>query len=345
MEIKLSDNFTLTNLKTYPNKFEETISLIEKAFDYNPSNKFEVDFYPLINKTNFENNIIIIDNNSLKVIAHTGIQERVLAYQDKTTSVGLIGGIAVDREMRGQGLFKILFNYIIDTYTNDFSMLILWSDLNKLYEKFGFAQAGIQYQSGNNNLSPKIKELFKKTTWELLSPDEFKSLKALFNKQENNITLLRDDHDWENIKKITSVDLYIKNNEQTISSYFLINKGQDLTNIIHEYYLEKSIDIRLRNDFFNCKVWHSTPFHKNELSLYVGLFKIANPNLFSNFIAEFYNLNIKIIKFDNNNIKISLDNVLHDFSTTDFFQTFLGPNKDELIKNIPNIIFYGVDSV
>ena len=48
-----------TTLAQYPQLFDETNSLIEKALNYPPSEKFFVDFYPMMNPKNFKNNHII----------------------------------------------------------------------------------------------------------------------------------------------------------------------------------------------------------------------------------------------------------------------------------------------
>ncbi len=44
----------------------------------------------------------------------------------------------------------------------------------------------------------------------------------------------RDFKDWQEWLEVTSADLFIYQEESHILAYFLVNKGQDLTNVIHE---------------------------------------------------------------------------------------------------------------
>src|SRR5690606_33879799 len=103
-----------TNLSNEPDKYSDTIKLIEKSFNYQSPNSFAVDFYPLMSPTNRRNCHIIIDNDS--VIGHIGVMEKQFSISTQSFSILMMGGIAIDEAHRGLGLYKKLMQYVLSTY-------------------------------------------------------------------------------------------------------------------------------------------------------------------------------------------------------------------------------------
>ena len=136
-------------LSEKPSCYEKAVKLIEKSFEYKKPFSFETDFAPLIDKSNHKNCFIYIDENE-NVLAHIGVKEREITLQGKTFSVCLLGGIAVDEKRRGEGLFQTLLQDVLAEKRSDTTFFLLWSNLEKLYNKFGFHLAGTQIELPSN---------------------------------------------------------------------------------------------------------------------------------------------------------------------------------------------------
>jgi predicted N-acetyltransferase YhbS len=132
---------TITNLKSSPPLLASTLSLIEKAFQYEKGHHFDVDFAPLMDESNHENCFVKL-NTEGNVIAHIGFCKRTLGGHP----IGMLGGIAVDERYRGEGYFQELMQEIISEHRGNVAFFLLWSDQEKLYKKFGFYLCGAQIE-------------------------------------------------------------------------------------------------------------------------------------------------------------------------------------------------------
>ena len=341
-------DFKYTTLKESPHKYQETLKLIEKSLEYTPPYKFENDFYPLISASNHQHNYLIIKDKS--VIAHIGLNIRLLKKENLFLRVGLIGGIAIKQSYRKQGIFKSLFNSIIDKYKDEVGCFLLWSNESKLYEKFGFYEFGSITQTGKKNLKETDAEKFdfKKVTLSKLSIQDQNTIKDLYSNQfKKYISIQRSDHDWEAIKKITSADLYIKKYNEKIMDYFFINKGFDLSGIIHE--ISFSENKKLIRHFSPYKLWipqKSQPFFPSSSSLFLGFLKISNKSLFSNFIQAICNNDILITKIQNTVVSFNFQNNQFDLKEKEFISMIFGPTTPPEFLKYSNYFFLsGLDSI
>ena len=82
-------------LSEKPSCFAATLKLIERSFGYKDPHSFEIDFAPLIDKSNFENCFILLDESE-KVIAHIGAKDRTITLGNEKFIFTMLGGIAVD---------------------------------------------------------------------------------------------------------------------------------------------------------------------------------------------------------------------------------------------------------
>lgn len=341
-------NIKLTTLAEKPHLFRDTIELIEEAFEYEDYNSFDVDFAPLVNKSNHKHNHILIDED--RVVGHIGVQLRSLSIAN--TPIVLIGGIAICKSFRGQGLFGKLLKDIINKYKDSCAMILLWSDLDSLYEKFGFYQAGGIIQTGSNLIKDaKIPLSYTKVNWEQLSPREFNEVKDLYlNNIENSyLTIQRSNADWTSIKKISSTDLYIKKKNDFICSYFLINKGQDLEDIIHELVYQKDIKKEILSELDSFQLWlpeiENDTYNKENIS-YCSFFKITNFKLFKDFFNKWSNGDIEILDVQYNFVRFNLKELLHELSHQDFLLSTFGPNPVEEFELMGKPLYIcGVDSI
>ena len=346
--------FTLTTLSQNPEYFEEVIRLIEEEFHYGKEQSFEKDFAPLVNPLNFENCFFYVDNTTNIVVAHLAVCVRTLTKHEIEMTVALIGGIVTHKKYRGKNLFKNLIAHAIHTYQLEVSLFILWSDLESLYEKFDFYRTGGLIECGKRNFSnSECLSGYQKTKFPSLSDKEFATINHLYTtfNEKHFFTIKRHDKDWSIIKDMSSIDLYIKKNSSgDIEKYFCINKGRDLTNIIHEISCRNAEDYAsLIKELGSFKLWlpetEVTKTNNKEI-FYTAYIKIGNITLLNNFLDAISKGELKITKSENNNIHFKFQNKIYNATFKDFLQNIFGPNAiDEFSDYGLSIYISGVDSI
>lgn len=340
----MGNNFPkITTLKEKPTLIEATLKLIEKSFQYKSPNSFKVDFSPLIDESNHHNCFIIIDENE-KVLAHIGVKEKFITMNKEKFPIAMLGGIAVDEDHRGEGHFQTLLNDVIAEKRSDVAFFILWSDLEKLYNKFGFHLCGNQLQLDEMRGEKK----FEQTKYHLLNLEDKKSIQGLYQSSFETIylTLNRNEEDWKQIEKITSADLFIKKSGSKITDYFFMNKGQDLPNIIYEYGTINELKSFLKDITAYGKVWTGDNFIETENLQYQFFMNPADLKLFARFILSLSKdqiaiRNINLMKqevyFDYNEETLSLE-------IPDFLRGLFGPGAFEELDLRP-LFISGLDSI
>lgn len=334
----------ITNLKDSPELFEQTLVLIEESFKYQTPNSFKTDFYPLISTENRANNHIILNENN-EVIAHVGCKIRTIQLANKSFTIAMLGGIAVAKDYRGSGLFQKLFSHVVSTYKEKVAFFLLWSDLEKLYNKFSFYLCGGQFEL----VSPKQGlATFTKTTFAEISNEEKEAIKKIYDEsfKQTYLTLERAETDWNQISHISSADLFINRVNGKIESYFLMNKGQDLSGIIYEYGSSKIDSNFLKEISGHGKVWMGDNFLENTEAQYQFFLSIGDEELFKEFISHYTDGKFKIraYNFPKNEIFVDFEEETLSFEIDDFLRGVFGPEKFEEVLTKP-IFISGLDSI
>jgi predicted N-acetyltransferase YhbS len=330
-------------LSAKPSCYEATIKLIEKSFQYKKPNSFVIDFAPLIDKSNHHNCFIMLDENE-NVLAHIGAKDRFINLENTKYPITLLGGIAVDEARRGEGIFQNLFQDVLAEKRSDTTLFLLWSDLEKLYNKFGFHLCGTQFEISK----PKQKTNFTQTTYAALSPSEKAEIRNLFETSfaKNYLTPTRAESDWKLIEDITSADLFIRKKNNAIEDYYFINKGQDLPEVIYEYATKSDFRDLINEIAAFGKVWMGQEIVPTELLQYQFFMSPGDLKLFTEFIfkltkQQFAIRNINLMKqevfFDFNEETLSLE--LHDF-----LRGVFGPGVFEEIET-NSFFISGLDSI
>ena len=333
-----------TTLKESPTLLGETLNLIEKSFHYKKPFSFSTDFAPLMDPSNHHNCFIFTDESS-KVVAHIGMKDKILRVNGHDHAVCLLGGIAVDEERRGEGLFRSLMEDVISEKRSDCAFFILWSDQEKLYKKFGFTLSGPQYEY----LKTENKPTYEKTTYASLSPQDKGGIHYLYEKSfaTRFLTPARTAADWETIERISSADLFVKRDKQRILSYFFMNKGQDLTGIIYEYgymdEMEKFIDeIRAHGT-----VWSPVALSETNTQQFQFMLAPADRRLFANFFTDYTKGQFAV-----RDINLMKGEVYFDFGEEtlsleipEFLRGVLGPGTFEELGDLAPVFFSGLDSI
>lgn len=350
----IQNNFVLTTLAQNPEYFEEVIDLIEEGFHYNESFHYEKDFAPLVDPLNFENCFIYIDKETNELAAHLAVCLRTLIKDQIEMQVALIGGIVTSKKHRGKKLFENLMNHALKAYENKVSLYVLWSDLEVIYEKFLFYRTAGIIETGKGILSSREKPAgYEKINFPSLSEKEFDRIRFLYQSfnEKYFFTLKREDKDWAIIRNMSSIDLYIKKNQQgEIVKYFCINKGRDLANIIHEIScLNPTEYLKMLKDLSGYKLWlpETEQININSVEVfYTAFMKIGNRELLNNFLHEISDNKLTIKKIDGQFINFVFNEKTYDASCKDFLQYLFGPKPlEEFSPYNLSPYFTGTDSV
>ena len=334
----------LISLKENPSLLGSTLALIEKSFKYQPPFSFQQDFAPLIDASNHHNCFVLVNEEGV-VIAHVGVRERKLFLNKREFTIAMLGGIAVDEANRGKGYFNQLMSHVMVEKKDEVAFFLLWSDQEKLYQKFGFHLCGFQYEFEQNNNDSK----FEKHKYHLLSANEKKDIQLLYQTSfaQEFTTVERNQTDWDLLKQITSADLYIKKTGSIISDYFFMGKGQDLTGIIYEYGSKTSLESVIKAATGFGKVWASKAYIETENAQYQYLLCPGDSNQLSEFLSEYTNqqINLRTINqmkgeayFDFNDETLALD-------TAEFLRGVFGPGSFEELGELKPIFISGLDSI
>ncbi len=333
----------IKTLRDKPELFEKTLKLIEKSFEYKSPNSFQVDFAPLIDISNHHNCFILIDENE-NVLAHIGAKEKTLTVNERKYPITLLGGIAVDESKRGEGHFQTLFNDVLAEKRAETTFFLLWSDLEKLYNKFGFHLCGTQYEFNGGLPDP----LLEKTKYQALSQEEKKQIQELYASSfaKEYLTLDRTKEDWEQIEKITSADLFLNRTSTQIGDYYFINKGQDLPGIIYEYGSNIPLNQFIEEIGTHGKVWMGKELMPTEKLQYQFFMGTGDLKLFTDFIRDYTKdkISIRNINLMKQEVYFDFNDELQALDLPDFLRGIFGPGTFEELELTP-IFLSGLDSI
>ncbi|MBY0415538.1 MAG: GNAT family N-acetyltransferase [Bdellovibrionales bacterium] len=345
--------FTLTTLAENPEYFEEVIALIEKEFHYNHNQSYASDFALLMDPLNFENCFLYVDRETNRVVSHLAACPRMMIKNNCKLNVVFIGGIATVKEFRGRDLFKKLMNHALQFFSKDTGLFILWSEITGLYEKFSFHLNGGLIETGHGVFTPSNPPIgFKKTTFKELSMKDFENIKDIYSHFNENyfFTVTRSEKEWSIIKEMNSIDLYLKKSEEgSIEQYFCINKGRDLTNIIHEIGCHPDQYMSLIKSLKQFKTW----LPESELSLstnkdifFTAFMRLGNENILKAFLKELSDDDLILTSMTGDMVTFKFETTDYHASHRDFMQYLFGPKplkEFEKLKLSPYIT--GTDSI
>jgi predicted N-acetyltransferase YhbS len=333
----------IISLKEDPSFLGPTLKLIERSFLYKKPNSFEIDFFPLINESNHQNCFILVGEDE-GVIAHIGVKEKNLLVKNELIPVAMLGGIAVDEKFRGEGHFQTLMNDVLAEKRSDVAFFLLWSDMEKLYNKFGFHLCGKQVELSETN-GPKN---FLKTKFKDLSSDEKLSVETLFRESFSKLylTLERTPQSWEEIANVTSADLFIKKTDGVVTDYFFMNKGQDLPGIIYEYGTKGNLEDLVGEISRYGKVWMGEEFVPSESIQYQFFMCPGDLKLFSRFISHLTENKVSIRNINPMKQEVFFDfnEELYSLEVPEFLRGVFGPGTFEELDLKP-IFISGLESI
>ncbi len=217
-------------------KYQEFVKLVEKSFAYIAPHSYAVDFYPLINSANHQNCFMLMEQD--EVIATCAYQPRSITA-NSAHKIFLMGAIAVQEKFRSQGLGKKIVESCLDRI-KDGAWIGLWSDKKSFFSKLGFVDYGEQYFLPIQYLvqTPNSLKIDKFKISDLSNQQKIEWKNFYQSLSQSNVTLMRQEADWNNIFKIHSAHYLEITYQQKKIGYAVVGKGMDLLDVVHEFYAE-----------------------------------------------------------------------------------------------------------
>jgi predicted N-acetyltransferase YhbS len=338
----------LSNLRDRPDLFDQTIALIENSMGYDKHESFKIDFFPLMEKNNSEHDFILLENS--KVLGHVGVKVREIGNFNLKMKVALIGGVAVLEEYRGKGILKRILKEVFTKFDHKVGLYILWSDLTSLYKKFDFHLAGAAVESAGSQ-NKNFYNRYTKTKLNNISTGDFNQIKSIYREfsLKDYLSFLRTDEDWESLKKIESVDLFIlKDDNNKILGYFCQNKGMDLRGIVHEFGYLKENQNEIHKLFHSLKTWFPSVSSEDfpGKNIYQGFLRMGSLEIFNKFLWERSHGVFQILNWRETDVEIIFKNKKIILPKESFFPCIFGPYPPmELEKISCQLFFSGLDSI
>ncbi|MFT6068876.1 MAG: putative GNAT family N-acyltransferase [Bacteriovoracaceae bacterium] len=333
------------NLREKPNYFEDLMKLIESGFSYEEQYSYKEDFFLLIEESNWENLHLLISDKD-EIVAHVGTR---LLKLNNDTPVLFIGGIVVNPTYKGRGHFKELFSKVINIYKDRVAFMVLWSDLDGLYKKFNFHEAGEIVQTGANNISEENLNKIGYKHSDLSKFIDSGELESCYKQPLSKETLLikRDKEHWKKIAHIKSSRFFTYLKDNKLVSYLFLGKGMDMPSVIHEIGFSNLIDQeKILPELYPYKLW--LPFieevipSNEETSFFLGIFRISDNSLFKKFVSSISNNEIEVLKIDEGEITFTQNEVENKLLHQEFLNLILLPS--DSINPIPFWIT-GIESI
>lgn len=306
-----------TNLADSPQYFDQSLELIEQSFNYQKKYHYEDDFSLLFTPDNHKNCHLLIEGD--KVLATIFLLPRILSNSGFETPVCFLGSLCADESIRGKGVFKKFLKSILHENRKKYSLMMLWSDLSELYQKFDFYEAGSVYEYDKNTINKEhLRSLTKATT---LTQQDKQCIAKLYHKSYQDFFIpKRSSRDWELLFNHPTIDLYIEKQEQEIIHYAFINKGMDLQNIIHE----SSARVLPKDTDF--KIW--SPHSSGQgIQKYAAFIKINDNVHFKDLISEMSANAMIIDSLTEDKVLFKFNDEAFSLSIQDFIGGVFGPAK------------------
>lgn len=282
----MNNTISVIPLAKTPDYYEEVLHIIEQELNYSSSYSYENDFNLLMNSNNWENCFLIFSDK--KLVGHIGVRELNLTLNGFSLPVLFLGGITIRKEFQGRGIFKNAFEEILNKFKNQHALHLLWSGHQDLYKKFHFYEVGQIFQTGNESFLNLQSFLHRKLN--TLKREEQEFIQKCYQKTFSKcVKVQRTPQDWEMIFQISSIDVYFQRRDQEYISYFFVNKGQDLQDIIHEVGAvdDQCLEI-LFEEIEKFKLWVPTLKHHQASSttLFLAQVRIENMTLLNDWLEK-----------------------------------------------------------
>jgi GNAT superfamily N-acetyltransferase len=226
-----------------PGEIAELTSLISSALGYTKEERgVAKDFPQLYQPSNSKHLWAAFEEN--KLLAHAGFYPAVMRVESLPLPVAGIGGVFTKEESQGQGLAtKLLEKCTREAKRGGAALAFLWSDKHEFYGKQGFHLVGRQWTVAlEPKHIPQLTQLGEKLgfplsalqiTDEKLDADLLRQTHAFLEIYPIGVARSPEEHaQYLESGSCRVISAWVG---KQLAAYFVIGKGKDLQNYIHEW--------------------------------------------------------------------------------------------------------------
>jgi GNAT superfamily N-acetyltransferase len=263
---KLQQDFHILSYKDLPTPALEAKPVLEFLNkELRPKARFSIEQeYPSLFKDLPGGESLFIKREG-NIVSHVGTLVREYRYNELRFKVGLIGSVATNFHHRGSGLASLLLKEAVNRLKSHGCVIaVLWSDKPDFYSPLGFYRAGQE-----KDFQFSMESVFEPTelSREGVSEIEVHKLWRLYQKHSGRV-----DRSLEEMKALLGIPntrVFVTERSGEITSYLVINKGNDFTGYIHEWggdlpSLVSNIGYCQKNIFKEQKLTLIAPFQGNK---------------------------------------------------------------------------------
>lgn len=183
------------------------------------------------------------------IVCHTSFWPRRMVGEGGGFAVGLIGNVATHPGWRKQGLMTALLTDVSErAQSQGLSALILWSDLTELYAKLGFVATSkeVRYIFHRERLIAELSadEITAGYQLQLIGASELSDddlSRCLELRPAVPYTLRRSVQEFRRLLTIPNLSVFVHREPQSaqIESFYLVEKGADMPQVVHEWGLSR----------------------------------------------------------------------------------------------------------
>lgn len=354
---------------------------ISKAFKYDEGEgNVRTDFPQLYSEKNSTNLWAAFEDD--KLAGHAGFFPTVMNIEGVPLLVAGIGGVYTEEDYQGKGLASTLVSKCAEEAERKGAALVfLWSDKHEFYNKLGFHLVGRQWTI---HLDPKdapaLKDRGEKCGLPQLglkmgeaSPDENFLAKSYGKLSQYSLGIARSPEEHAMLLSSGACHLYAAWAGPELAAYFVIGKGKDLQNYVHEWAGDEAALHHLAAfvlESFNHPIYVLSPqFMPDEVKwIYtldemgitlrgeqMGLVKLVQFDKVKRLVSDY----LKKLGLNSDELKLSNESGMYqvewrggvriEFSEPEFLRFLFGPempSHQELKAFLPLRLWYwGMDSV
>ena len=218
-------------------EFQLRDRLIQACLRPEPLNYDVSSEYPIVLNRNSPSHSYCIFNHD-EIVAHANLWPRTIVNKDLQliAKVGLIGNVATAPSHQGTGLMTRLFQHLeSEAIRQDLEALVLWSDLEKFYQKLGFQKSVSEWHfhigkrpyfefRGRHKILP-ASEMTRK---------DLALCQSL--REKTPASIARSLEEFSQLCAIPDTHFILSLDEKSkITGYGIFGKGYDMNGVLHEW--------------------------------------------------------------------------------------------------------------
>ena len=262
--------------------FEEIVYKLNKYFQQ-PQGFFQ-NYVPVLYKPgkNTHDNHIIVKCND-EIVGIIAVKKKNIHINNEVFSFVLLGSLAVDFDYRNQGIMGLLFDYILNKYSDEVDFFGLSGSFDR-YKRFGFYPSEKMY-----SYKYELKELgFNPYSFEVVNKDTVSFCEELYLKQSYKVereNMIDNLYMWEYKPYLIRKDgknlgYLIYNPKFNLIEEVILLDNNELNDVIYSFVLFINMNTNLKicinnnylKEFINKDIQFEEYFERT-------LYKIQNPKL------------------------------------------------------------------